>query len=811
MKTVRAAACAAAVLLTAGCLSAPGREATILEDRVASLAPLVPRSHPRLLVLAGELEGFRAFVRDLAATGAQPRITRDLFVEPTGEPLPSEPRRIPPRTGAEATRAWREAYATAFHAGARAQRFAFAWLLSGEARYAHEAARRLLALASWDLKGGIDIANNDEAFIQHLRPMILAYDWACTGLTPGERATIEEALDKRLAVLSERVRRVYSITHPTPIEGAESHAMRFVSTLGLGGLALYHERASAPRALAWAWEYYARFFPVWGGDDGGYSEGLEYWTTGHNQHFMFLDAAAALGGRDLFARPYYRNNGYFALYNVMGYPYSSFGDLCNTLRPNANAAMHLLKSSVLFDDPRLARFAESLGAGLPAGESYYNYSFYDSLFYLYRSRTGGPAAAGASAGAAAADLARLPRSRLFADVGWVAMHSRLGDFASDIMLGFKSSPYGSSSHSFSDQNSFVLNALGEQLAISSGWREWYGSPHHLGWTRTTASKNAVLFGGFGQRVRDSSAAGRITRFHTGERFDAATGDASGAYAAEAEVRTALRHVLFVDRTYFVIADELASERPLAHQWLLHAKRPMVEDPLAGTVTIAGTAAAARLHFVAPAAAELRFSQTDRSAVPVDPAYRRQMPDEWHFSAETRQAQAARDFVAVLWPHRAGAAPIAVAAERPSRGHAFAVARGRREDLVLLGGERGRQAQAGGASLAGFAAVLSREAGRVAAWFVLEAVRMSAPGFAFSASAPVTAEAEVGADLAVIDVRAQAPVKVAFTLPWAPARIEGLSAGRASFDLASSTVRLTLESGAVVRLSRQPAASPIAAQ
>jgi hypothetical protein len=245
---VKAAWAATAALVLAGCLSAPSspaQEGALLDRRIGQLTPLVPRSHPRLLVLAGELEGFRAFVRELAASGAEARITRDLLLEPTAEALPPEPRRIPPKKDAEATRLWQEAYTTAFRTGARAQRFAFAWLLTGETKYAREAARWLLHLASWDLKGGIDIANNDEAFIQHLRPMILAYDWAWEGLTPGERATVEAALDARLAVLSARVRKVFSITEPTPIERAESHAMRFISTLGVAGIALYHERPSA--------------------------------------------------------------------------------------------------------------------------------------------------------------------------------------------------------------------------------------------------------------------------------------------------------------------------------------------------------------------------------------------------------------------------------------------------------------------------------------------------------------------------------------------------------------------------------------
>ena len=47
-------------------------------------------------------------------------------------------------------------------------------------------------------------------------------------------------------------------------------------------------------------------------------------------------------------------------------------------------------------------------------------------------------------------LSTLPAHRYFRDVGWVSLHSALGRPADDIHVTFKSSQYGSFSHSHTD-------------------------------------------------------------------------------------------------------------------------------------------------------------------------------------------------------------------------------------------------------------------------------------------------------------------------------------------------------------------------
>jgi len=62
----------------------------------------------------------------------------------------------------------------------------------------------------------------------------------------------------------------------------------------------------------------------------------------------------------------------------------------------------------------------------------------------------------------------------------------------------KSSPFGSISHSYADQNTFSLFAFGKPLIITSGHYVAYGSQMHLNWRKQTKSSNTLLIDGLGQ-------------------------------------------------------------------------------------------------------------------------------------------------------------------------------------------------------------------------------------------------------------------------------------------------------------------------
>ena len=154
----------------------------------------------------------------------------------------------------------------------------------------------------------------------------------------------------------------------------------------------------------------------------------------------------------------------------------------------------------------------------------------------------------------------LPQGRAFTDVGLAAMHTALADGPHNVSLLLRSSPFGSISHSFADQNTFVLHAYGEALLIASGYYQLYGSPHHAQWTRQTKASNSVLVDGEGQPAREWNAKGRLKAFQTTIAADYAVGDAADAYAGKLERFD--RRILFLRPEHtgglavIVIRDEL---------------------------------------------------------------------------------------------------------------------------------------------------------------------------------------------------------------------------------------------------------------
>lgn len=712
----------------------------IVAARSAEFVERIADSRPRLLLRPADVPALRAFLKELPVMPDGAAQARAALPPLDGRVLTPEPQAVKNGTP-EGTRQWQTGFKAANEAGSWAQRYSLAWLLTEDPAYGREAARWLLHLANWRITRDT-YRSNDELFIQHLRPMIFAYDWAHDALTPDERAVVGRALQERLTILAGFIQPKLSLSRPTPADNSLSHPMRFVSTLGQGGLALLHETPGAARWLAWAYEYYLRQFPVWGGPAGGWAEGLNYWNTGMTQHQRFLEGMALLGFAEPLKRPFWRNTPYFGLYGLMPYPGSSFGDLTNSMPPSGSIRLLMEKFARLNGDPYPLAFSRALTSKLPGDFNYFTYDAIDA--FLERFRAG-------QAPLPEVPLADLPQSRHFDDIGVVIMHSALGDAARDIMFGFRSSPQGSASHGFSDQNSFVLNAFGQPLAINSGYREFYDSPHHMGWTRQTKAKNAVLVGGQGQRVKDATATGQIVRYADGAGFSFATGDAQRAYAPRAE--KALRHVFFVDRRYFVLLDEVAAPVPVPFQWLLHARSEMQLVPERNEITVRQQDARLTANLLHPAPGALLFSQTDAFDPPVDPAWRAKMPNEWHMSAETAPARQ-QEFLALLypWQTRDGNAPPAVRLVPAARGFALRVGE---DGLVLMAREAEKQVEAEGWALDGMAAsVTPVEGGRRFA--LVEATRFDG-AWSLAASRPVSVEGRSAADEFSLALRVDAPV------------------------------------------------------
>ncbi|HSD39717.1 MAG TPA: heparinase II/III family protein [Rhodocyclaceae bacterium] len=751
-----------------------------MDARIATLAASLKNEHPRLLLRPADIPALREFLLKTLPTQADATALAKLAVPPLdNKPLPAQPPAV--RNGTQdGSEAWRQGYMAANDAGNWAWRYALGWQLTGEQRYGREAARWLLHLASWKIDNEV-LRTNDELFIQHLRPMIFAYDWAWTALTAEERTTVNTAIAARLTLLAEHIQPKFSLSTPTSPDNSLSHPMRFISTLGLGGMALYHDTAAAPAWVAWSYEYYLRQFPVWGGDAGGWSEGLNYWATGMTQHLRFLEAMKLQGFDEPLQRPFFRNTPWFAAYNLMPYPGSSFGDLTNIVGPTPSIALMLEKFALLQQDPYLLRFGHLLTTKYPTAFGYYDFGAMDAMLHLFRRN---------QSQLQEAELLHLPLTRYFDDIGWVAMHSRLGNKSEDIMLAFKSSPFGSASHSFADQNSFVINAFGEPLAISSGYREWYDSPHHVGWTRTTAAKNAILIDGQGQQIKSAAAKGSISRQVNGERFSFVTGDAKQAYAGNAT--QALRHIFFVDRRYFVMLDEVAAPQETKFQWLLHARDEMGLDPDNNRIAIARGVARLDTLLLSPAPGQLSLRQTDAFTPAVASGYEKRMPNEWHVTAETLAKSKAQTFFSVMYPHRDGfgAEDAVIRPIKIRRGFAVGVKTQNSDDIVFMAKENDATIRADGIEINGLAGSVSSR-GSDTRINLIEARRYDSRLFSFDSDVPLSIDATVTPETINIRFAPHKATELTIQKATSPRTVRGISRDNWDYDVNKRQILIKL--------------------
>ncbi|MBT0571081.1 DUF4962 domain-containing protein [Curvibacter sp. CHRR-16] len=748
-------------------------DADLVSARSAELRHAIANEHPRLQLRPTDLPALRAFWNALPTEPDGNALAQLAVPALDNKPLIAEPRPVKNGT-ADGNKLWQAGYKAAYETAAWGQRYALAWLLTQDPAYGREAARWLMHLASWHITADT-YRTNDELFIQSLRPMLFAYDWAYDALTPDERQTITRALNTRMDILASQIQPKFSLTRPTSPDNSLSHPMRFISTLGQGGLVLLHENKAAAQWLAWSYEYYLRQFPVWGGPAGGWAEGMNYWSTGITQHQRFLEGMALQGFDAPLQRPFWRNTAYFGVYNQMPYGGSFFGDLNNIANPSGSIALILEKAAILNQDPYPLAYAKRLGQKPPTAFSYYTYDGIDA--FLQRFRT-------VQAKLPEVALSDLPQSRYFDDIGVVSMHSALGDSANDIMLGFRSSPQGSASHGFADQNSFVLNAYGQPLAINSGYREFYDSPHHIGWSRQTKSKNAVLFGNQGQRIKDAAATGAITRFATGNTFSFASGDATAAYAPHAT--RALRHVFFVNRRYFLMLDEAAAPRAVPFQWQLHARSSMALAPEQGEITQQQKDARLTVRFISPAANTLTMRQTDAFDPPVNSGYQAKMPNEWHTTIETTTPAKQQDFLTLLYPWRANGAG-APPSQNLQATQGFATSVG--SDTILIAREAEKQVDAAGWQLQGMAASFSPQGDALR--FALVQVRSLQGALSLSASAPINAEGTRSANSLQLSSTQHEPVTLRIRPGFAVRQVSGASPWQQEAD---GTVQLQLPSG-----------------
>ncbi len=493
-----------------------------------------------------------------------------------------------------------------------------AYLMTEDEKYARAAKEILLPIAEWptndDDVTSVSARWGDEVGLSFSKCAHLAYDWLYHSFTEDERKTVFTMCRERAGQTLRRLQRSNFLTTP-----GSSHNGRLIAYLSDMSMAMAGEAKEAETWLNYSLKALTTFYPHWGGMDGGWAEGVPYGLWYNSFYIPAFQSLEQLSDYNLWKRPFYRKIRYFFFYCTANHgEIRPFGDSAEKGGPGVNRgsgyAEFMAFHAHRYNDPYIGWWVNQIPGYRGGSRGKTALVYEDEL----------PAKAPSD----------IPQSKVFPYVGWAGLHSDLTQPEEDLTLIFKSSPYGSVSHSHADQNAFAIMKGGTALAIPSGYYgPSYGKPHHAEWTRSTKANNCILVNGEGQQVRVAKG-GKITGFQDAKSYTYVSGDATEAY--DGKLNRWVRHILFLRPGIILLLDEIEAPAKSYFQWMLHAFEKME----IGDNKIISKRRNAKMEVTLACPQGLTLSQTDKFDTPynqgIPEKYQEEKANHWHVCAETQE-------------------------------------------------------------------------------------------------------------------------------------------------------------------------------
>jgi len=593
------------------------------------MAKLVPQTHPRLMLRTENLPAIREYCRNTMKISWEKMVFN---AEKCLEiPLPSEPQKYPNgkfnKDNLNDKKLWWGNHDIVEGLLSQAELMAFIYLIEQDDKYALGAKRILLHTLSWDPYGATGSYYNDEAGMIYMYRGSRVYDWIYQVLTDDEKQVIQTKMN-------DRAKQYYqNLNNNHTWRPYSSHANRIYHFLGEAGIAFYNEIPDARNWFNLATDIFFNIYPVWGDDDGGWHEGLAYWSSYSGRITWWLRALSSLMNRNAYDLPFFKNIGYFPMYAMPPKsPCGGFGDKAEESSVYSSARGVVGTFAQEIGNPYWAWYSAGGGSTRTVKDS---------------AKVSTPMGVLGSMNTVVEpnEPAVLPLSRVFNGTGLAVLNTTLTDGKQNVQLQFKSSPIGRISHGYNSQNAFLLTAYGQPLFLKSSHRDVHGSSHHKKWIQETKSDNCILIDGIGQQVSSRLAKGNIRAFYHSKKVDYIAGSVTPE-TYQGRIKRFDRGILFIRPETFIIFDDILSTSPVTVQWLLHApakfvidrQRVGVDTEKAGVVT----------DFLYPSG--LKFDVTDYETPP-NPLY----PElnEWHLSADTGVPLDKHTFITAMRVHRGG--------------------------------------------------------------------------------------------------------------------------------------------------------------
>ncbi len=605
-------------------------------------------------------------------------LCRSLADSSLAQPMPPEP--APYKDSVFEISEWRRIYRPAKTGSANMVRMALIWKITNEQKYLDGAKNWLVHLAGWDPNGITSFRipqitgyeGNTEASMPMLERMAMVYDWVRDELNPEEKKLVLSSLNVRGNQMLK-----YYTDNDFISEPWSNHAVRCLAFTGLAGLATLGDLPDAQKWLDYVIQCYMTSFPTWGGDDGGWAQGISYASAYNLWQTNFVEALNLSTDVNLYNKPFFRNNGYFGVYCHP--PYATRGAFGDGGEDSHSPIEKILcqRYAMAYKDSVLLWQAENINPNrnsknpdrpLVTKEHLWQGYYMEDVVSILTLNSGE---------LKSVSPANLPQAKLFKDIGWAAMHSDMGSADNDVWMLFKSSPFGSFSHSHADQNSFQVNAYGESLIIDSGYYPWYGSPHQQLWSRQTKAHNAILINGRGQSTHSMEASGTIEEFEHVDGLTIVTGECARAYNLpmpeavinkweeylddpvpdmKPDAQDVSRTVVFnhdKENPWIVIQDYIKAESPSQFDYMLHSLEKMKMDTVNQQLLVQSGNSALDVYLLSSEV--LNFNQTDKFTVDPD-ENDAGAPNQWHFSASNIEQREEIHFLALMLPRRLNEIP-----------------------------------------------------------------------------------------------------------------------------------------------------------
>lgn len=602
----------------------------------------VSTDHPRLWLSGDEFQAFKKAInqdRHYSHFG----IFYEKSVEPyMNLPLTKEP--LPYPNHMRVATLWRQMYLDCQEVLYAIRHLSVAGVLLDDQRVMKKAKEWLLHVSHWDPNGTTSRDYNDEAAFRVAGALAWGYDWLANELDEDEKQFVRKQLFIRTQQVANHVMERSKIHH-VPYD---SHAVRSLSSVLVPCcIALFDEEPEARRWLHYTIEYYSGLYTPWGGADGGWAEGPHYWMTGMAYVIEAMNLVKKFNGYNLYDRPFFKKTGDFPLYVYQPYTKrASFGDHANLGdNPGLKVGFNIRQfAGVTGNGYYQWYYEQTKKTDTNPYDKFFNKGWWDFYFDDMMYHHDYPLID-------AKEPSDLPAVKWFKDIGWVSINHRMDSQLEGIKYLTKSSPYGSISHSHGDQNTFVLHAYGDPLAIHSGYYIAFNSTMHMNWRRQTISKNGILIDGKGQyagkdKFLAKAANGFVETVEESDQYVYMRADATNAYRHFVPyLKSYKRETYFVDQSYFILVDTVSLEQEAEVTWLLHALNEMeLKDQ---TFTVRGESASLEGQFVYCTSGQLRLEQHN-DFPDVDMSELKGMPIHWRLQAQTHSSSFHR-IVTLLHP------------------------------------------------------------------------------------------------------------------------------------------------------------------